>query len=231
MKGWNLFRLPLMMITFGSVVLVLGKLTLMPPKETSVNARVALPTQVPLAGWQALATRPLTAPSAAITQDSPEMVAGNTYAYQRDRASNPVTLTVELRYLVETDPNVRNLLLKYGKPSATVPFPSTIHYQEDAGFYSLYFTQGRAYLSSCINSRGESTVTETQFNQNRYTYDLRLDRVLPVLLGRETLRDGRCLFTVMSIPLQALSSEVVAPMLKDAWKSWYQWWQPQFPPP
>jgi len=220
-----------MMVTFSSVVLVLGKLTLMPPQETSVKATIALPTQVSLKGWQALATTPLAAPSAATVQDSPEMVAGNTYVYQRDRSSNPVTLTVELRYLVETDPNVRNLLLKYGKPPATVPFPSTIHHQEETGFYSLYFSQGRAYLSSCINSRGESTVTEIQFNQNRYAYDLRLDRVLPVLLGRETLRDGRCLFTVMSLPLQALSSEVIDQTLRDAWNSWHHWWQPRFPSP
>ncbi len=231
MRGWNLVRLPLMVVTFSSVVLVLGKLTLMPSQETSAKAAIALPAQVPLKGWQALATTPLAPPSAATVQDPPEMVAGNIYTYQRDRASSPLTLTVELRYLVETDPNVRNLLLKYDQPSVTVPFPSTIQHQEETGFYSLYFTQDRAYLSSCINSHGESTVTETQFNQNRYAYDLRLDRVLPVLLGRETLRDGRCLFTVMSLPLQALSSEVIAQTLRDAWNSWHHWWQPQFPPP
>lgn len=231
MKGWNLVRLPLMALTFSSVVLVLGKLALMPNEETSVKAAIALPTQVPLKGWQALATTPLAAPRGAIVQDPSEMVAGNTYVYQRDRASTPMTLTVELRYLIETDPSVRNLLLKYGKPSAAVPFPSTIQHQKETGFYSLYFTQDKAYLSSCINSRGESTVTETQFNQNRYTYDLRLDRVLPVLLGRETLRDGRCLFSVMSLPLQALSSEEIDQTLKDAWESWHHWWQPQFPSP
>ena len=231
MIGWNPFRLLLMVMTFSSVVLVLGKLALMPNEGTSVKAAIALPTQVPLKGWQALATKPLVAPGAATAQDPPEMVAGNTYVYQRDRASSPVTLTVELRYLVETDPNVRNLLLKYGKPPATVPFPSTIQHREETGFYSLYYTQGTAYLSSCINSRGESPVTEAQFNQNRYMYDLRLDRVLPVLLGRETLRDGRCLFTVMSIPLQAFSSEATDNMLRDAWNAWHHWWQPQFPPP
>lgn len=222
-----LFRLPLMLLTFSSVVLVLGKLTLMPNQPTDVKAAIALPTHMPLKGWHAIATKPLIPPTTAIAQTSPEMVVGNIYTYRRDRT----TLTVAIRYLVETDPSVRNLLLKYGEPAATVPFDSTIQQQEETGFYSLYSTQENTYLSSCINSRGKSTVTEAQFNQNRYRFDLRLDRAFPVLLGRETLRDGRCLFTVMSIPLRASSPQATERLLKDAWTSWYQGWQPQFPPP
>lgn len=219
------FRLPLMVFMFSCVAIVLGKLILMPDQSTTVRAVIALPNHVPLSGWQATATETLLPPSVTTAQPQTEMVTGNIYSYRRDLAA----LTIKIRYLVETDPSVRNLLLKYGEPSAPVPFATTIRQQQETGFYSLYFTQETAYLSSCINSRGQSTVTEAQFNQNRYRYDLRLDRVLPILWGRQTLRDGRCLFTVMSIPVQTTSLEPTERLLQEAWTSWYRWWQSQFP--
>jgi len=216
-------RLPLLALTLGGVVLVLVRLLLFPPAAGQTRAEFAFPEQVPLPGWQARSAEALPIPEKA----QAEMVSGKRYSYtQGDRA-----LTVEIRYLVNTDPSVRNLLLKYGKSTPTVAFPTTIQQDESGGFYSLYTDETHAHLTSCINPRGSSTVTEAQFMQNRYALDLRPERALPVLLGRETLRDGRCLWTMMSAPLQNTPADQVYPQLKAAWTDWQAWWQPRFPTP
>lgn len=216
-------RLPLLALTLGGVVLVLGRLLLFPPTAGQAKTEFVFPEQVPLPGWQPQSVGTLPIPEKA----QAEMVSGKRYGYtQGDRA-----LTVEIRYLVNTDPSVRNLLLKYGKSTPTVAFPTTIQQDESGGFYSIYTDETHAHLSSCINPRGSSTVTEAQFMQNRYAFDLRPERALPVLLGRETLRDGRCLWTVMSAPLQNTPADQVYPQLKAAWIDWQAWWQPRFPTP
>ncbi len=216
-------RLPLLALTLGGVVLVLGRLLLFPATDGQTKAEFDFPEQVPLPGWQAQSATALPIPEKA----QAEMVSGKRYSYrQGDRA-----LAVEIRYLVNTDPSVRNLLLKYGKSTPTVAFPTTIQQDESGGFYSIYADETHAHLTSCINPRGSSTVTEAQFMQNRYVLDLRPERALPVLLGRETLRDGRCLWTVMSAPLQNTPADQVYPQLKAAWTDWQAWWQPKFPTP
>lgn len=216
-------RLPLLALTLAGVMLVLGRLLLFPPTAGQTRAEYTFPKQVPLPGWQAQSADTLPIPEKA----QAEMVSGKRYSYtQGDRP-----LTVEIRYLVNTDPSVRNLLLKYGKPAATVAFPTTIQQDESGGFYSIYADETHAHLTSCINPRGASTVTEAQFMQNRYALDLRPERALPVLLGRETLRDGRCLWTVISAPLQGTPATQVYPQLKAVWADWQAWWQPRFPSP
>ncbi|GAB4136416.1 MAG: hypothetical protein Fur0046_09900 [Cyanobacteria bacterium J069] len=217
------FRLPLLALTFGGVLVVLGRLLLFPEAVGRAAVSFTFPETVPLPGWQSQYSTVLPIPEKA----QAEMRSGRSYRYmQGDRP-----LDVEIRYLVNTDPSVRNLLLKYGKPTLTAPFPSTIQQDEAGGFYSIYSDETHAYLTSCINPRGSSTVTEAQFMQNRYALDLRPERALPVLLGRETLRDGRCLWTVLSTPLQSASPEQIYPQLKAVWADWHQWWQPQFPDP
>ncbi|NJP09052.1 MAG: cyanoexosortase A system-associated protein [Leptolyngbyaceae cyanobacterium RU_5_1] len=116
-------------------------------------------------------------------------------------------------------------------------------YQPGVGHYGTVSGNGRAYLTACINPRGESTVTEQQFTQNRYTHDLRVDRIVPWILGRESLIDRRCLWTLMSTPLE-LSTPKTSPKselvsldkgvyndLETAWFSWHQGWQSNFPNP
>ncbi|GAB4475879.1 MAG: hypothetical protein OHK0037_37320 [Elainellaceae cyanobacterium] len=216
-------RLPLLALTLGGVMLVLGRLLLLSPTTGQIKSSFTFPEQVPLPGWQAQSATALPVPEKAQN----EMVSGKSYRYVQ--GNRP--LTVEIRYLVNTDPSVRNLLLKYGKPTPTVAFPTTIQQDEAGSFYSIYADETHAHLTSCINPRGSSTVTEAQFMQNRYALDLRPERALPVLLGRETLRDGRCLWTVMSAPLQGSSATQVYPQLKAAWADWQAWWQPRFPTP
>jgi len=104
------------------------------------------------------------------------------------------------------------------------------------GYYGVLTHEGKAYLSACINPRGESTVTEQQFRQSLYATDLQVGRILPWISGREPLLDRRCLWTLMSTPLpsgkntDSTASEAAYKTLEAAWFNWFRWWQPKFPP-
>jgi cyanosortase A-associated protein len=116
-------------------------------------------------------------------------------------------------------------------PSLSTPDEpgAIIRHQKETGFYSLSIEKERVYLRACINPRGPSAITYAQFIHNRYTYDLQFARLLPVLLGQESLRDHRCLWTHLSIPVKNASFEADYQVLEKVWLSWYQWWHPRFP--
>ena len=93
----------------------------------------------------------------------------------------------------------------------------------------MYVAQNRAYLIACMNSRGGSTLTRQEFNDNRERYDLVSDRTIPWLLGQQSFQDKRCVWAHLSIPLQNFASEDSYETLEKAWFDWYQWWHPRFP--
>ncbi len=112
-----------------------------------------------------------------------------------------------------------------------------IRYLESVGYYAVFTDQERVYLSSCINPRGSSTVTEEQFMNNRNIYDITPQRIGLYLIGFADLRDNRCLFTTLSIPLenQQLVNQPINSLdktyrkLEEVWTNWYQKWQDDFP--
>ena len=112
-----------------------------------------------------------------------------------------------------------------------------IRHQKTIGYYALFNDQDRVYLSSCINPRGLSTVTQEQLIKNRNQYDFTPDRIGAYLLGFSYIRDIRCLFTVMSVPLdktqisslQNNSLDNHHRKLEKAWTNWYQKWENNFP--
>lgn len=113
--------------------------------------------------------------------------------------------------------------------------PLDIKYADNIGYYALFTEQKRAYLASCINPRGESTVTEKQFKNNQDKYDFSIDKLGLYLIGKADLRDSRCLFTVMSISLENDTSQVSNSLdntyqtLEASWKEWYIYWKNKFP--
>ena len=224
MINWQLLRLPVLVATFSGVALTFGKVALMPTPASRV---INLPRSVSLEGWQLLSSTAISLEDSDSTaNERSSAVPGTLYRYrQGDR-----TLNIEMRYLVDDDSEVRNLMLKYGKKSAASA-PATVQFQEETGFVSLSSDQSHLYLSSCINPRGSTTVTVAQFNQNRYAHDLRPDRVLPVLLGQQSLRDSRCLWAHMTLSLNKENLDSARQVLLDAWKEWVYWWQPRFPEP
>lgn len=211
------FRLLLLGVTFSSVFLVLGKIVLYPYASSRTVTSFVFPPAVPLSGWQSLPSNPLSDRSS----KHPNYITGRQYQYtQKD-----LPLNVEMRYVVNTTGDVKDFLKTY----TSIPSSPILRQQEGIGFYGLFAYQGKAYLSSCVNPRGGSTVTDKQFKQNRNTYDLQLERLLPWFLGQKNLKDNRCLWVHLSIPLRDSSPDSAYQLLESAWSSWYQWWYPRFP--
>ena len=221
-------RVSLLAVIFGSVFFFLVRAILMPVAGKSAVVPFVFPAAVPLPEWQLKNSRPLVVP---ITE-APSYLSGRQYQYVK----NDLTLDIEMRYIVNTKGDVKSFLQNYSFTPPSFNKSLFLRHQEKVGFYSLFAYQQRAYLSACINSRGGSTVTDVQFRQNRDIYDsiynLRFkDRLIPWLQGRGSIRDMRCLWAHLSMPIKNSSPKDAYQTLEKAWLDWYQSWHPRFPPP
>lgn len=209
-------RIPLLAVTLSCALLVLGKVIFNPTSSCNLVNSFVFPVTVPLPGGQFLSSDVL----GARTDKQPNYLAGRRYQY----LYAGVPLTIEMRYLNNTSGEIKDLLESY----TSIPSSPQLRHQDKIGFYGLFTYQRKAYLSSCINSNGGSTVTQRQFNRNRHTYDNQINRILPWLLGQQKLEDKRCLWTVISMPIKSPSPDAHR-ALEKAWFAWYQWWYPRFP--
>lgn len=219
---WQPVRLSLLAITAGAALLVLGKLLTLPKVDKgSAQAVNTLQPTVPLPEWQLLNNSELKA-----NNDSRF---GRSYRYQQ----GDNTLNADVHYMT-SDGNVSRYLFVYSLVR-TANANLKVKYKPETGFYGVLSDKGQAYLTACVNPRGQSTVTEQQFTQSRYTYDLKPNRIVPWILGKESLIDRRCLWTLLSTPMQPnitpeASEEAAYKTLETAWLSWHQWWQANYPP-
>lgn len=213
MMFWKRLRQPILAITFGSTLLVLGRLLLLAPQSQSQAKSPQLPIHVLLPGWQSLSSEPLENPP------------GATYRYKQGNRE----LTIEMRYLTQHVTN-QGVFSRYDPAKILPDRPAPmIRHQDRIGFYSLSVEQGRAYLRSCINPRGEGVITFEQFIQNRYIADIQPERFLLWLMGQETLRDYRCLWAHLSVPLKNTTPDQAYQILEKNWTTWYKWWHTNFP--
>jgi cyanosortase A-associated protein len=220
MASWKTVRIWLLAVLFIGVLFVLLKSILFPPSNQTAATPFVFPTTVPLPQWQLLDTRPLK-----ITND-PNFLASKRYRYQQ----SPLLLTIDMHYIIQSSGDVKDFLEKhlFSQQAAT---SVAIRQKVGVGFHALFTYQEKAYLSSCINSRGGSTVTFDQFRQNRNTYDVKPGRLILWFLGFQELRDFRCMWNTLSIPLDKTQPEEAYSILESAWFSWYSWWEPRFPRP
>ncbi len=223
---WNKLRLALLVLTFANIVLVFGRSILDPTIGKRIVTPFVFPSVVPLPQWQMVASQSLKDEIVERPPFGKVVLSGTQYRYLQ----NGLNLDVEMRYEVGTEGSVRHLI----KEKTPIQFSLTqpllvLRQHQGVGFYGLFVYQKRAYLDACINSRGGSTFTEEQFRYNRIHYDVQLNRLLPWLLGQQELRDQRCLWAHLSIPLNQSSPESSYRILENAWFSWYQWWYPRFP--
>lgn len=223
------------MITGLMVLIVLGKVVIAPQKGSSSElAKFEFPHTVPLTGWQARGSGGV--------KDQPSdrriqkrLLANKLYQYQH----NSLPLQIEMRYTLETSGNVIGFLSNYTTiPSAVIqPALRDERYRPGVGYYLLFVHQQRAYLTSCINPKGGSTVSLPQFRRNRYAHDLQGDRLLKWLVYGDGIRDDRCLWVNMSMPLDRLpldqtranGTKTAYTALEQAWFPWFDWWQTRFP--
>lgn len=225
MTNWQHRRM-LLAFTFAGVIFTFAKFSL---DSTAGNRSVTpftSPSVVPLAGWQFTKSLPLTLPEVDSEDNYGIVSTSRQYNYRQESQQ----LEVEIHYETGTLGNFYSYI-KYYSPmqwDSLELMQDSLH-QKGVGFYNMFVSQGRSHLVACINPRGGSTVTPTQFSANRRTYDLQFQRLLPWFLGKESLIDRRCLWTHLSMPLDRMSAKTTYPILEKAWQSWYHWWSDRFP--
>lgn len=223
-------RLPLLAVLFvaSAAVFMRAIATPKPPKGSEEKPLIStdLPASVPLTNWQQTGNKILKSNA----PNKSNQVTGRSYEYRQGNK----TLRVDVRPQYG-DSNIGRLLAVASEVEAGNAKLQP-KYQAGLGNYGVLAHNGRLYLTACINSRGESTLTNQQFQKNQYSYDLQPSRILPWVLGQKTsVFDERCLWTLMSVPLPP-NAEANLPQVKEAyqslesaWEPIQQWWQANFP--
>ena len=220
-------RIPLLMFIFAGTTIVLGKVILDPNIGKRQLTPISFPQNVPLEGWQFQKSEPFIS----VTEESGQTIGkpfakGKKYHYSQNNLPLKIQMIYELDSFGEYKLFLRNYSSIEASPSSEQFFVTR---QSGIGTYGMYVAQNRAYLIACMNSRGGSTLTRQEFNDNRERYDLVSDRTIPWLLGQRGLRDTRCLWNHFSIPLNKSSPKTAYSILEKAWISWYQWWIVRYP--
>ncbi|BAU09945.1 hypothetical protein LEP3755_04220 [Leptolyngbya sp. NIES-3755] len=206
----------LLKLTFFGTLLILGRAIFAPNLEKATS--YTFPEQVSLSRSQFVDRTPITTKS--IKPKYWSDLEGYQYNYQG--------FNVKVHYLRETDGDISTYLDNYGLNNQKVKI-NAIDKQGQTGFYRLFEHDQVAYLTACINPAGSSTVDREQFFANRNAHDLRLDRVIPIVLGMADPRDARCLWVTVSAPIKNRPINTVHQQLETAWQEIYAWWMPRFP--
>jgi cyanosortase A-associated protein len=226
----NIARQSLLLLLCGGAMGGLGNAILNPPPtKSSLRAPTAFdfPQTISLSNWQMLESKKLTAHSF----PNGMVAKGHYYRYQH----HPHPIEIEVRYItdgVANRPTVDAMLPIFTKLPATVLQANTLKQQPNLGFYSLFVAQDTVYFSTCINPHGITTVTGDQFHTNsnpNLLSNLPIDRLLPWLLGQQTLRDSRCIWTILSTPIDRAAPNDSIKSLETIGVNWIRWWQVHFP--
>ena len=220
-------RIPLLMFIFAGTTIVLGKVILDPNIGKRQLTPITFPQNVPLEGWQLQKSEPFISITDNYGQTTGEPFdKGKMYRYSQNNLPLNIQMIYELDSFGEYKLFLRNYSSVEASPSSEQFFVAR---KSGIGTYGMYVAQNRAYLIACMNSRGGSTLSRQEFNDNRERYDLVSDRTIPWLLGQRGLRDTRCLWNHFSIPLNKSSPKTAYLILEKAWISWYQWWIVRYP--
>jgi len=185
-----------------------------------------LPEQIALSNWQQIKTKTLSVERSDISNPHKLffVIAGQEYDYVKKGQKVEVQLLYELDSRGNINPFLQKLSPKLQRDSE-----KNTKQIKGFGYYTAYTDSKNAYLTACINPRGMSTVNSVQFMRNRYSYDLTWSRLLPWILGKDVLRDDRCIWARLSTPLNG--EEVATSLytvLESVWIDNYNTWQSLF---
>jgi cyanosortase A-associated protein len=228
----NVARQSLLLLLCGGAIGVLGLTIVNNPTKSSLKepAAFGFPQNVPLADWHLLASKPLT------PHTFSNGMVGTGQSYRYDHRQSKV-IEIEIRYItdgVANRPTMDGMLPVLTKIPATVLLPTTMREEPGVGYYSLFVDKQTAYFGTCINPQGITTVTGDQFhansNPNPLSSGIPLQRFVPWLMGKQTFRDSRCLWTLLSTPIDAAAPDDTMKTLQTVGLNWSRWWQGHFPP-
>ncbi|NJK33987.1 MAG: cyanoexosortase A system-associated protein [Oscillatoriales cyanobacterium SM2_2_1] len=192
-------------------------------------APMAFPAIIPLAGLELISQEPLQDPEATRKATKALYRVSHRYSYRDDGQGRPTVIAV--RYLFRNDGNVPALINDIAKlPISEADITQATQEDPILGHYTYFRHQGQSYLSACVNPRGRTTVTGTQFEDNLSAEALRPSVIAAWLLQGNDLRDRRCLWTVISQPTDLAQSQKQQQQLLKILRQWEEWWQQNYPP-
>lgn len=217
MNRWDKIRLSLLATTTVAIGFVLLKSLGTPHFVERKETFFVFPETVSLKGWQpAASTR-----AESLTSNSKDKVFGRDYRYLQ----NNLSLDIQMRYLPGSKGNVERLVKGIAKSDRKVSVET--RKRLGVGSYGVFVYEKKASLSACINPHGYSTFNAREFLQNQITLDVLVRRFIPWLLSGESLRDRRCLWVKLSVPLKDDSPEEAYSTLEQVWLDWYRLWRPR----
>lgn len=214
-----------LLILTSIAISLLAVYSLINPKVGNRSvAEFKFPEQIPLPFWEYTGYQKIKLDQSKLIENQEDIQSANRYQYQESTTK----LDIEMYYFTNTRGNVANFLLKHTNINPESLKKQTIK-QQDNGYYSLIQYGDRTYLSSCLNPTGNSTVTEKQFSENLNRRPFNLKLLGNWLIGKESIRDRRCLWVTISIPHDNSSFLASNDTLEQVWQNWYRWWKPRFP--
>ena len=224
MKTWEKVRNLWLFAALVSSSLVLLKVGITPMQKPTPRT-YTFPASVPLGRWQFVQALPIGlqkryTPSLATSLDDLS-IAGQSYRYLRK--GQP--LVIEMRYLSDYS-SVADILRETTIRLNGTNFSTA---RSQVGVHAVYQHDDRLFVTACIPPTRETTVTDGELRGAQNHPDVLLRRVFPWFLGQAPLRDLRCLWTRISLPIDAASPSTTAEEINQVWIEWVQWWQNHYP--
>lgn len=220
MKSWRNYSL---IITAIGINLATIYALLAPNAGNSAVADFEFPQSIQLTNGKAIRSNQEIKTDESKSESESETVK----AHQKYQYIQQSAIDLEMRYIVNTAGNVETYLQRYTEIAPEIIEAKQIK-QSQTGYYTLFNSQERAYLSSCISPRSLSNVTPKQFSQYRYQNDLNLQTGWNWLRGKASIRDHRCLWVHLSTPIVS-DTQAAYETLETIWSDVYHWWLPNFP--
>lgn len=225
MKPWENVRNLWLAIALVSSSLVVLRLALTPAQKPSLPT-YTFPQSVPLSRWEFVKATPigvqkLYTPSLATSVDDLTL-SGQAYRYLR----NGQPLEVEMRYF-DRIAHVPDILRETTIRLDRIEFTPQ---RSELGAYAMYQRSDRLHLTACISAAGETTVERGELNSVQLRPTVLAGRIVPWFLGQAPLRDMRCLWTRISMPINPAAPQTTQQELEQAWGEWVNWWRKNYPP-
>ncbi|GAC1460989.1 MAG: hypothetical protein NVSMB70_06820 [Chamaesiphon sp.] len=222
-KTWG--RIPLLLTAWVGLISAAIYLVIVPTPGKQFLATANKLDSFPIVGWQLTTAKSLSNPTIKNLNPGFEgMLTGKEYKY----LFNGRNLEIQTYYVVNTGSNMDAWLQQLTGISIK-DIEKNMTARDGLGYYALTTDGLQANLTACINPRGGSTVSSSQFTHNRYSYDFTWNRILSWMLGTEVLQDERCMWVKLSTPLNGGTPSVAYQILESVWAANYTTWQSHFP--
>ena len=225
----------LIVLTGIGLIIILFNFCIHPSAGLSKTAVYRFPPQIPLPGWQFMASEPLSLSSEQLAQENnrpllntdietdktKDILSGQIYHYQKAGQG----LTVNFYYVPSSLGDVKDYYQQFSYLPNLPKLIKPVEKVNSQGYDFRFSDSLNHYLTACINSQGKSTVTVSQFAAHFYRPYLNPSQWLNILNGKQTLRDRRCIWGQLSLAkVDASDTE-----LETAWQALLSYWLSNFP--